>query len=337
MTSWVPTVDLRLLDAVEQIDRACRTVGFFQCTGHGLDLGFADELSAAAARYFSLPAEVKARHRAPSVTANRGWFAKGSESAAWSLGEVSAPPDLFEAFNAGGGRSAPDGVAAHLVGLYAPDVATPEAPGWGEVLRAWFDEVSALAQRLLDLATIALGLPEGWFAPHVDRAPDTLRVNSYERNGDAPPPAPGSLGMGPHTDYGVLTVLLADPIAGLEVADATGGWHPVTAAPGAVVVNVGDLLAQWTNDTWVSSLHRVQPPAAAPGTTVVRRSVPFFKEANADAVVAALPGCTGPGRPARYPPVVAGEHLLAKLIGPRTAAPATTVSTAGTRVTTIGR
>ncbi len=130
-----------------------------------------------------------------------------------------------------------------------------------------------------------------------------------------------------------------------------GAWHDVVPAEGALLVNLGDLLAQWTNDTWRSTLHRVLPPARG----ARRRSAAFFHEANHDAVISCLPSChvsrggrrargpacqrrplrahaQGPARPAKYPPVRAADHLLGKLLGPRKLAPSAAVDTSGGRL-----
>ncbi len=73
--------------------------------------------------------------------------------------------------------------------------------------------------------------------------------------------------MGAHTDYGIVTVLWADPdIRGLQILDEEGAWHDVIPSPGALLVNLGDLLARWTNDRWISTLHRVLPPTDENGT-----------------------------------------------------------------------
>jgi isopenicillin N synthase-like dioxygenase len=126
------------------------------------------------------------------------------------------------------------------------------------------------------------------------------------------------LGMGAHTDYGICTVLSADPVPGLELFGDDGEWHAVTPRPDAIVVNIGDLLALSTNDVWRSTIHRVVPPTVAQDGRVIRRSMPFFFDGDYDAVIECLPTCVSEERPARYAPVRAEDHLMAKLMGPRT-------------------
>jgi len=126
------------------------------------------------------------------------------------------------------------------------------------------------------------------------------------------------LGMGLHTDYGIVTILWADDVVpGLQVLDRTGAWHGVVPVSGALLVNLGDLLARWTNERWRSTMHRVLPPLDAMGRPSRRRSAAYFHDGNADAVIGCLPVCADATHPPLYPPVTVTEHLAAKLAGSR--------------------
>jgi isopenicillin N synthase-like dioxygenase len=348
MAELFPIVDLDSPGAMHEIDRACRSVGFFQIVGHGVDPHVIADMRAASAAFFGLPRETKLLCAQTSPDANRGYIAKGSETSAFSLG-LTTPPDLFEAFNVGGGRAPSDRVRPDLRGLYAPDiwpatsssprndsVALHESVPLKESMTAYFEAMLPLAERLLDLFAEALDLAPGWFRERVDVAPDTLRSLQYESQSDGPDVTDGQFGMGPHTDYGVLTILLADAIPGLQVLGPDGAWHDLIARDGAFIINIGDLIAQWTNDQWVSALHRVLPPARRSDGPAIRRSIPFFKEANPDTLVTCLDSCCGPDRPARYAPMLAGDHLMAKLLGPRLGKKAETISTLGSRAVGVG-
>jgi isopenicillin N synthase-like dioxygenase len=191
----------------------------------------------------------------------------------------------------------------------------------------YFTEVRTLAHRLTELFAAALHLPGDFFAEKTGHSTDTMRINHYERRPGEPDPLEGQMGMGAHTDYGVLTVLYADAVPGLQIVSPDGHWVDVLPEPGCLLVNLGDLTATWTNDHWRSTLHRVVP--SPPGA--VRRSAAFFHDGNYDALVECLPTCTSADDPPRYAPVTAGEHLLAKLLGPRTlsASNATVDTTSG--------
>ena len=118
---------------------------------------------------------------------------------------------------------------------------------------------------------------------------------------------PDQLGCGAHTDYGAITLLLPDGNPGLEVRRRDGTWLKVRAPAGALVVNLGDMLARWTNDRYISTPHRVISPTTAP-----RYSVPVFVNPDYDAVVSCVPSCVTEERPCRYEPVVAGEYLVSR-------------------------
>jgi isopenicillin N synthase-like dioxygenase len=113
-----------------------------------------------------------------------------------------------------------------------------------------------------------------------------------------------------------VTVLWAEQVPGLEIHGTDGNWHPVMPADGALLVNLGDALARWTNEEWISTLHRVAAPREN-GVLVPRRSAAYFHDGNVDAVIECLPSCVSEDNPARYEPVTVGEHLAAKLAGSR--------------------
>ena len=172
---------------------------------------------------------------------------------------------------------------------------------------------------------------------HTDHSTDTMRVNNYLRQPGGDDPLPGQQRMGAHTDYGILTVLYADQVPGLEIVGPDGAWHGVVPADGALLVNLGDLISEWTNDRWRSTMHRVVPPPRQVDGPSRRRSVAFFHDGNYDALVEVLPTCVSDDRPARYAPVLAGDHLLNKLLGPRTLSlSASTIDTVGDRSSALG-
>jgi isopenicillin N synthase-like dioxygenase len=301
-------------EVVRRVDEAARTVGFMQITGHGIPASTLGEFTRATDAFFALDPRVKARYRCPPGI-NRGYTPPKAESLANSLG-LAAAADLFEAINVGT-------PAADFPGLdlprdvYAANV-YPEAevPGFEAAVTEWFNAAGQVARTMVRIFGAALGGREDYFAPFTDHSIDVLRMNNYRL------PAPDAqleadqLGMGAHTDYGIVTVLWADQVPGLEIHGADGNWHPVLPADGALLVNLGDATARWTNEEWISTLHRVAAPRVD-GKLVPRRSAAYFHDGNVDAVIACLPSCVSAGQPARYEPVTVGEHLAAKLAGSR--------------------
>ncbi|RMH78794.1 MAG: isopenicillin N synthase family oxygenase [Actinomyces sp.] len=347
----MPTVDLSGWwegTAAEQaavaanLDDACRRLGFLQLAGHRIPGAVIAAMERASAAFFDLPLEAKMAVRPADLGANRGYSPPGAEALAYSLGE-DGPPDLFEAFNIGEDEvdTRDPFYAAQRHRFFAPNVWPSGLPGFRHALVAYFREARRVALTLTEVFAVALGLEPGWFRPFVDRSTTTMRIIDYRAGGGRGPgsgpgtvgrgaaPSTDPLGMGAHTDYGVVTVLWADGRPGLQILDPDGRWRDVRPDPGKLLVNLGDLTAEWTNDRWRSTLHRVLPPSAV--GIERRRSTAFFLDANWDAIITCVPTCTGPDRPPRYPPVVAGEHLMAKLMGPRELRRSTAVDTARDR------
>jgi isopenicillin N synthase-like dioxygenase len=301
-------------EVVRQVDAAARTVGFMQVTGHGIPATTLSEFTSATDAFFALDAHAKARYRCPPGI-NRGYTPPKAESLANSLGLASAA-DLFEAVNVGT-------CAADFPGLdlpedvYAANVyPAEEVPGFEAAVTAWFEAAGRVARTMVRIFGVALGGREDYFERFTDHSIDVLRMNNYRLPGPDARLEEDQLGMGAHTDYGIVTVLWADQVPGLEIHGADGNWHPVTPAEGALLVNLGDAIARWTNEEWISTLHRVAPPKVN-GALVPRRSAAYFHDGNVDAVIECLPSCVSQDNPARYAPVTVGEHLAAKLAGSR--------------------
>jgi isopenicillin N synthase-like dioxygenase len=342
MRLQVPVVDLERWRSGEreevagELDQACREVGFFQVLGHDIDDAVIDGMRAATEAFFVLPAAVKRRYTPVDPEVNRGYAARGDEALAYSVG-VARPPDLFEAFNIGPDEvdDSDPAIVVERHRWFAPNVWPDEVPTLRPALVRYMAAARGVADQLMAVFARALGLPDGWFASFTTHSTDTLRVVHYETQPGDPDPAPGQVGMGEHTDYGMCTVLWAEAVRGLQIVGPDGAWCDVVPQPGALLVNLGDLMAQWTNDRWRSTLHRVLPPERRPDRASTRRSVAFFHDGNHDALIECLSTCLGPGESPRYRPVLAGEHLLGKLLGPRLLTASTAADTTGGRLARV--
>jgi isopenicillin N synthase-like dioxygenase len=289
-----------------------------QITGHDVPDELIADMLAVNDEFFALPAEVKEALVSPPEV-NRGYSGVGAESLAYSLG-VEAPPDIFESFNIG--RDDVDesdpAVMAERHRFLAPNRWPDEAlPSMRERLNRYYLAVADLARTVTRIFAVALDMPEEFFVERCGHAIEVMRLIRYERQPGSPDPVEGQQRMGAHTDYGIVTVLHADQVEGLEIVGPDGDWWPVVPAAGAFVINLGDLLAEWTNDRWRSTIHRVAPPPAQVGGPALRRSAAFFLDGDYDMVVECLPTCWSEDDPPRYAPVTGGDHLLQKLAGSR--------------------
>jgi isopenicillin N synthase-like dioxygenase len=321
----IPTIDLTgwtggdaetRSEIAAQVDSACRTVGFMQIVGHGIPQSATHGLAAAIDGFFGLPLEVKGEYVPSRAEINRGYSPPGSEGLSYSLG-IDSPADFFEAFNVG--ASTGDFPDLDLdPQIYAANIWPDEqlVPAFRSNVDTWFHQAGGLARRLTQVFAHALGVPPDHFTTFTDHSIDVLRLVNYSMR-DGTEVDTGHLGMGAHTDYGIVTVLWADPVPGLEILDDRGSWQQVTPAPGALLVNLGDLLARWTNDRWMSTMHRVVPPTDAAGRSVRRRSAAFFHDGNADALISTLDSCRPPDGSTTYEDVTVADHLARKLAGSR--------------------
>ena len=309
----VPTIDLAgdPASVPAAIDEACRTVGFFQIVGHGVDPVLEARAWAVAQEFFGQPDAVKSGVGIPTGDAY-GYGPFRAERLAASLGDVT-PPDLKETFSVGPlpGRAevAADPAAAFV---FSPTPWPSTMPSMASIMSEYYDLLASLVARLMSRMAVALGLDPHVFASSIDRHTSALRLLHYpDLRGRGV--EPGQLRAGAHSDYGTLTLLRQDDApGGLQVRDVGGRWHDVPAVDGAYVVNVGDTLARWTNDRWRSTVHRVVVPPADSVHDCSRQSIAFFHNANWDAVIECLPGCAEPGEMPTYPPVTAGQHLMNK-------------------------
>ncbi|MFI5957399.1 isopenicillin N synthase family dioxygenase [Cryptosporangium sp. NPDC051539] len=322
----VPTVDVspyledpsdanaaRRVAVAAQLDRACREVGFIQIVGHGVDHATIDGFASALDEFFALDDVTKARYRGPSGS-NRGYTPPKSASLSMSLG---IPPanmrnDFYEAFTIG--REVDDYPHLDLPeGTYPRNLWPAEAPSFPAAVARYNEAVTAVSRAILWAFADALGVGRPFFESLIDHSIDTLKMNNYALPEMSFDVAEELIGMGAHTDFGILTVLWADRVAGLQILDKEGTWHDVMPDPGAFLVNLGDAMARWTNDQWLSTIHRVNPPIVQ-GRVQRRRSAAFFLDGNYDGVIEPIATFVTDGEEL-YPPITVEENIKAKIAG----------------------
>ena len=311
MQSSVPVIDLapwRSGDAAAraavagQVDAALQRVGFFLITGHGVQDDLRMRLRAQARAFFALPPEAKQRYAV--TVAGRGWLPTGVEANAYAEG-TETPPDLKESFTVGSDE--PTGDAEADASWFQPNVYPAEVPGLRPAAAAYLARMRALADELLVMCAAGLGLDHDFFTRHTGHPTYTMNINWYPPMTVAGEPEPGQFRIGPHTDFGTVTILDREPgRGGLQVWTEQGGWEYVPHRPGAFTINAGDLLARWSGGRWKSNRHRVLPPQAeAPEEDLL--SLVYFYEADHDAVIESLQPPAG--KPNDYPPVVSAQFL----------------------------
>lgn len=303
----VPVIDLAPGPAAtaDLVGQACADVGYFQVTGHGIPSTLLAELVHVTRQFFALPAEVKAQVLQPAADQVRGWSGVGSEGITYSLDEES-PADLKEKFDIG-----PVGVEPgphHGPNLWPTAVRGFREP-WEAAYRQ-FARVDALLQRS---AGIALGLGPEALTRYFGQPLSMLRALHYP---DQPePPLPGQLRAGVHSDYGAFTLVVAEDRPGaLQVLDRGGEWTDVPVIPGAVLVMLGDLLTEWTDDRWSATLHRVVNPRRDQAMDADRLAFAFYSHPDPETSLHVLPGLPGGDQPPPPGTPTAWEHLQDKYL-----------------------
>ncbi len=307
----IPTVDLAAWRAGDPsvapaVDEALQRAGFLLVTGHGVDEGLRAEVRAAARRFFTLPAAVKQRYAVR--IGGRGWLAPGVEANGNVEGGEN-PPDLKESFAIG--PETPTGDPAVDEVWFPANVWPAEVPELHDAATRYLAAMTAVSRDLLELSAGALGLPLDALTSLAGNPTWTFNINRYPPLTEVGEPAPGQFRIGPHTDFGTVTVLDREPGAGgLQVDTDATGWADAPYDPAAFTVNIGDLLAHWTGLRWRSGRHRVLPPQpGSPHEELV--SLVFFFELDHDALVTPL--APPIGRRGDLPAVVSAPFLKERL------------------------
>src|SRR3984893_992804 len=287
--------------AAAGLGRACREIGFFYAVNHGIPEATRDGIFAAAREFFALPVAAKEACSIKRSRHNRGYVALEGER----LNEGSARSDFKEAFNVGLELSADDPEVLADKPFRGVNL-WPALPRWRENVLAYYDACWALGRRIHHGFALDLGIAEDFFEDKLDAPMATLRMLHYPPQPQSQDRAPDS-GAGTHTDYGNLTILATDGVAGLQVHARNGAWLDAPHIPGAFVCNIGDCLMRWTNDVYISTPHRVAIPVKD------RYSVAFFLDPNPDARVEVLRGCIAPGAASKYRPTTGAEYLQERL------------------------
>ena len=284
------------------LGRACRETGFFCVVGHGLEQQRLDRVFDATRTFFALPLAEKARLSIDRSPHNRGYVGLGAENL-----DPSALPDRKEAFNIGLELDADHEEIVAAKPLRGMNL-WPAIDGWQSIMLDYYERCLDIGRTLHRGFSLDLGISETFFEDRLVLPAAFLRLLHYPASGRPDVPSDGSAvqpGAGEHTDYGNVTLLATDGVAGLEVRRRDGTWLEVAGTDDMLLCNIGDCLMRWTNDVYVSTPHRVRVPDAE------RYSVAFFLDANPDARVEPILSLQSPTP--RHAPVTVRDYLLDRL------------------------
>lgn len=303
----LPIVDLSLLRGTDDeqqtlaatLARACLHTGFFYVSGHGIPNDLISRVFQESRALFELPETNKEAIHKGHSKANRGYEPLKGQTL-----EPGSPPDLKEGFYIGEELDESDPRVRAGRFNHGPNQWPAALPGFRDTMTEYFEAMNNLSGRIMEALALSLDLPRHFFDDFCRQPLSTLRLLHYPPQ--PPNPAPGEKGCGAHTDFGGVTVLLLDDNPGLQVWDAASErWINADPVEGTFVVNLGDMIARWTNDRYRSTLHRVVNTSGAE-----RYSVPFFYSGNPDHEVTCLPSCLDDGEQPHYPPTTVEAHLM---------------------------
>jgi isopenicillin N synthase-like dioxygenase len=301
----MPILDLTALNnggdlkpIAEKMRHACLTTGFFYVSNHGIPEHAVNGVFEATKRYFDLPIEQRMPHRMDEKY-RRGFMPQGINQ------HPGFAPDLKESYEIGTDLPLTDPDVAADLPLHGPNRWPADCPWLRTAAETYFEEAQALGRRLLKVCAASLDMPEEYFLQFCTKPMVQMRLFHY------PPQEPMSdekaFGVAPHTDYGMITLLLQDPIGGLELKKRDGEWVSAPYVPGTLVINIGDLFQRWTNDIYTSNQHRV-----VNRTGKERYSIPMFFNLDYRTLISCLPTCQSADNPPKYQPITSGDYLLSR-------------------------
>jgi isopenicillin N synthase-like dioxygenase len=284
--------------AANAIRIACETVGFFYLRGHGISSELIARQFAVTTAFFARPMHEKIACHVKLSSTLRGFEPAGVQAL-----DPDSPPDLKEGFSIGVERGPDHPLVIAKVPRHGSNLWPVEAREFRQTTEAYFAAVLGLCAHVMGLVAESLDLPEGYFNEYFVEPNATLRMLHY-------PPHPAGaaanqLGCGSHTDWGAITLLAQDDCGGLEIQTAEGQWVRAEPVNGTFVVNIGDLLARWTNDRYKSTPHRVLNNISGRD----RYSLATFYDPAYRAHIECLRSCLPDGAAPLYQPCTAGEHI----------------------------
>uniref|UniRef100_A0A0G4I0X5 Fe2OG dioxygenase domain-containing protein n=1 Tax=Chromera velia CCMP2878 TaxID=1169474 RepID=A0A0G4I0X5_9ALVE len=340
----LPVVDLSAPPEVvaTALREAAQTIGFFYVTGHGIPEALFEEHFEQLRAFFCLPLEEKMKIHTSKTGGVRGYIgiyeqgnygidesdkrakelleaasteqkngeqtdgekvsdAETTDETAAVKGEDGLPMDLKEVFTMG--TELPEDNPHYKASLFAKNIfpSKDKLKDFETVVLRYYESVWEVATMLFRYFAEGLGLPSDYFDSKITHPMNSMNCLHY------PPYSgrdPQQLGIGAHTDYECFTLLAQGDVPGLEILLDGGRWTKVSIKKGAFVVNIGDMMARWSNGAFKSTVHRARNPSA-----LHRYSCAYFCCCNYDVPLEALVDRENP----KYKVVLAGDHLVGRI------------------------
>ncbi|KAG1854772.1 thymine dioxygenase [Suillus tomentosus] len=300
--------------AADQLLGSFKSYGFVYLTNFGLSNEEVQEMFDLSKRFFALSHETKMLAPHPdSGMHHRGYSFPGQEKESQlpdsgdSATEAEIPlPSVRESFDIG--REDDD----LMPNIWPPDHILP---GFKESCLAFYWKCYEVEKNILRALALGFGLEEEWLVRYHGMPDNGLRLQHYPSIALESVLTNKVARISNHTDFDTLTVLFQDNVGGLEVEDPneSGRFLPVPPIPNSIIVNAGDFLRRWSNDTIRSTLHRVRAPPDAvtkDGMLPDRYSIPYFCAADFSTVVDSIPGTWTADYPKKYEPVSVEEYVM---------------------------
>jgi isopenicillin N synthase-like dioxygenase len=304
----IPVIDLGpyLAGKAGALDRtagelrfALTEIGFYFIVNHGISRDKIRRVFEQVARFHAQPLEKKLALKLDNH--NTGYLPMRGNTLRTSTVQAGTRPNLNEAFFVKR-ELPPDHPDIVANRRYRGTNRWPaDLPGFREIVVDYCDDLERLVQKMVRLYARALDLPAEYFDTAFQDPQFSLRMTHYPHQEG---PAIEEFGLAPHTDTSFLTLLAPNNIPGLSIRTQSGNWIEAPAIEDAYVVNGGQMLQRWTNDTFLATPHRAINRSGGE-----RYALPFFCDSNIDWPVAAVPTTVGPDRPPKYPTTYYTDYM----------------------------
>ncbi|KAK3059103.1 hypothetical protein LTR09_000669 [Extremus antarcticus] len=302
------------LSTAQAILRGFQDAGFIYLKNHPIDSSTIQRTFDLSAKFFSRLLEEKDALSWTTPEANRGYSGQGREktSNAFDSNDIAkereqAGDDLKESFEIG--LEGVDGMPNHW-----PDQADRDGKVFKEHMLDFFGQLHELHMQIMRAMAVGLGIERTWFDSYCDEGDNTLRLLHYpEVKAEVFKQNKNQVRAGAHSDYGSITLLFQDMRGGLQVLSPNGNFIDATPIVDTIVVNAGDLLSRWSNDTIKSTKHRVMEPPTPADTHPARYSIAYFCNPNFESLIDAIPSTYDGVEGKKYEAVKSGEYIVQRL------------------------